>query len=220
MPLKRAVLPLLAEVDDWGQQVAAANTVLFSDRFGHWRGANTDVPGMIAVLRSAGAEEGTDGTDRAPWVLGAGATAGSALAALAALGHPGVVVLARRPDAAADLRAVAERIGITIDVRPWGAIADAAGPNLVISTTPAGATDQLAAGLAPGQRAAGSLLFDIAYSPWPTALADAWMRAGGRVIGGLELLVEQAIEQVRLMTGRTPPAEPMRQAGYAALGSP
>jgi shikimate dehydrogenase len=219
MPLKRAVLPLLAEVDEWAAQVGAANTVLFSDAFGRWRGANTDVPGMIVVLRSAGAAARPGETGPSPWVLGAGATAGSALAALAALGHVGAVVVARRPEAAVDLRAVAERVGIGIDVRPWAEISGATGANLVVSTTPAGATDQFAAGLGTERSAAGSLLFDVVYSPWPTALADAWMRFGGRVIGGLELLVEQAVEQVRLMTGRTPPAEPMRQAGYAALGS-
>jgi shikimate dehydrogenase len=216
MPLKRAVLPLLAEVDGWAQQVGAANTVLFGAAFGRWHGANTDVPGMIAVLRSAGVSSADPGSDRAPWVLGAGATAGSALAALAALGQPRAVVVARRPEATGDLQAVAERVGVDIDVRPWGEVTGLAGTNVVISTTPAGATDALAGGLTTAE----GLLFDVVYSPWPTPLAAAWMRTGGRVLGGMELLVEQAIEQVRLMTGRTPPAEPMRQAGYAALGSP
>jgi shikimate dehydrogenase len=84
-----------------------------------------------------------------------------------------------------------------------------------VSTAPAGATDELAVGLG---RVAGTL-FDVVYAPWPTPLAAAWERGGGQVIGGLELLVEQAAEQVRLMTGRQPPVAAMRAAGQAALAS-
>jgi shikimate dehydrogenase len=42
------------------------------------------------------------------------------------------------------------------------------------------------------------LLLDVAYDPWPSALAAAWERAGGVVVHGLEMLLYQAIEQVRL----------------------
>ena len=44
--------------------------------------------------------------------------------------------------------------------------------------------------------------------------------AGGRVVGGLELLVEQAAEQVHLMTGHQPPVDAMRAAGEAVLAAP
>jgi shikimate dehydrogenase len=213
MPLKRAVMPMLSNTDDWAARTAAANTVVFGEVGGRWSGANTDVTGMIAVLTAA--EVGP--SDVPAWVLGAGATAGSALAALADLGYPAAVVIARRPAAAQDLRAVASRVGLDIDVRPWADIADVRSADVVIAATPSGATDELAAGIS--DRVTG-LLFDVVYSPWPTALASAWQRAGGRVVGGLELLVEQAVEQVRLMTGRTPPADVMRRAGYAALGTP
>jgi shikimate dehydrogenase len=50
-------------------------------------------------------------------------------------------------------------------------------------------------------------------------LAAAWTAGGGQVVGGLELLIEQALEQVWLMTGRLAPADPVRRAGYIALGS-
>jgi shikimate dehydrogenase len=214
MPLKRAVMPMLAGVDESAVSVGAANTVIFGD--GHdvrrWRGANTDVPGMMAVLHAAALEGGNAGV---PWVLGSGATAGSALAALAAIGFRAAVVVARRPESAAELGSVAERLGVALGVRPWTEIGEVADAPVVVSTTPPGATDDLAAGLT----AASGLLFDIVYSPWPTAMASAWQRAGGRVVGGMELLVEQAVEQVRLMTGQTPPADVMREAGYAALRS-
>jgi shikimate dehydrogenase len=215
MPLKRAVLPMLAAVDDVAARTAAVNTVVFGQVEGDWQGANTDVPGLIAVLAAAGISAPAAAGDDTPWVLGAGATAGSALAALGAIGYDRAVVVARRPEAAADLAAVAERVGVGIEVRPWSEGTGALAAHLVIATTPAGATDELAAAV----RSPAGLLFDVIYSPWPTALAGAWSSSGGRVVGGLELLVEQAVEQVRLLTGQRPPAEALREAGYAALAS-
>jgi shikimate dehydrogenase len=61
------------------------------------------------------------------------------------------------------------------------------------------------------------LWFDVVYMPWPTPAASAWDGAGGRSIGGLDLLAEQAAEQVRLMTGVNAPIEVLRAAGELAL---
>jgi shikimate dehydrogenase len=213
MPLKRAVMPMLGYGGDSALAVGAANTVLFSDDPGNWLGANTDVPGMVAALSASmrGVIEG-----QTACVLGGGATAASAIAAIAAIGFKAVDVFARRPEAAADLESVAESQAMLCRVRPWTEIAAAASAPLVISTVPADATGDLARSVAP----ATGILFDVIYAPWPTQLAAAWSSAGGTVIGGLELLIEQAALQVALMTGETPPLAPMRSAGYAALGGP
>lgn len=67
---------------------------------------------------------------------------------------------------------------------------------------------------------APGILFDVLYEPWPTRLAAAWSAHGGAVVGGLDLLVHQALLQVEQMTGRIPaPLAAMRQAGEAALAS-
>ncbi len=79
MPLKRAVLPLLDTRAALVDVVGAANTVVFGaggERAGH----NTDVAGIVAALR------GIDAAAGPALVLGGGATAASALAALAELG--------------------------------------------------------------------------------------------------------------------------------------
>jgi shikimate dehydrogenase len=204
MPLKRAVLPLLDEVSPLARQVEAVNTVVLAD--GHRSGDNTDITGMVAALAEAGVT-----TARSAAVLGAGATACSAVAALARLGVPAPVVHARRPHAADEVRRAGERLGVRPDVRAWpAAVGELDGFDVVVSTTPSGSTDTLAP-------AAGSLhgvLFDVLYEPWPTRLAAAW---GGPVVGGLALLVHQAVLQVRLMTGEDVPAEVLRVAGERAL---
>jgi shikimate dehydrogenase len=79
MPLKRAVLPLLDETERLALAVGAVNTVLLRD--GKRLGYNTDVPGMVAALRAAGVTSGRNAV-----ILGSGATASSALAALREIG--------------------------------------------------------------------------------------------------------------------------------------
>src|SRR4051794_40926681 len=81
MPLKRAVLPMLAQTDRVVSDVGACNTVLFGGIDGDWHGANTDVPGMVAALRAGGRKAASSAM-----VLGGGATAASAIAALAEVG--------------------------------------------------------------------------------------------------------------------------------------
>jgi len=67
-------------------------------------------------------------------------------------------------------------------------------PQWVISTLPGGVVAEI-----PGLDAvAGSpTLFDIAYDPWPSALGAVWEAEGSRVISGLEMLVYQALAQIR-----------------------
>ncbi|PCG82784.1 shikimate dehydrogenase [Streptomyces sp. WZ.A104] len=210
MPLKRAIIPLLDEVSATAAAVEAVNTVVFTAD-GRRVGDNTDIPGMIAALR----ERGVDKVESAA-VLGAGATASSALAALAVICAGPVTAYVRSPERAAEMRAWGERLGVDVVIADWADAAQALDAPLVIATTPAGSTDALGEGVpdAPG------ILFDVLYEPWPTALAAAWSARGGAVVGGLDLLVHQALLQVEQMTGRVPgPLVAMRQAGEAALAA-
>jgi shikimate dehydrogenase len=71
---------------------------------------------------------------------------------------------------------------------------------LVVNTTPAGAADLLAES---AEGAVSCLLFDVIYKPWPTVLAKKWSNLGAPVVSGLELLLYQGIEQLRLVTDKT-----------------
>jgi shikimate dehydrogenase len=206
MPLKRAVLPLLDRADPLVAEVGAANTVLLAEgaRIGH----NTDVPGMDSALREAGVR-----VDGPVLVLGGGATACSAAAALRRAGVPEVTVAVREPGRAGELLATARRIGLAVQLAEWQ---PAGSWRLMLSTVPAGAADSWAAALAAGHMAADAV-FDVVYRPWPTALAEAAAVVGAQVIGGFELLLRQAAEQVRLMTGRPAPISVMRAAGLEGL---
>ncbi|MGW7080941.1 shikimate dehydrogenase [Streptomyces sp. NPDC054866] len=208
MPLKRAVIPLLDEISATAASVEAVNTVVFTDD-GRRVGDNTDIPGMVAALRERGIEQVESAA-----ILGAGATASSALAALARICTGAVVAYVRSEARAAEMRQWGERLGVEVRTEAWADAEQALSAPLVIATTPAGATDALSAA-APERPAT---LFDVLYDPWPTALAARWSMYGGAVVSGLDLLVHQAVLQVEQMTGRSPaPLAAMRKAGEHAL---
>ncbi|TWV31632.1 shikimate dehydrogenase [Streptomyces misionensis] len=210
MPLKRAVIPLLDEISETAASVDAVNTVVFTED-GRVRGDNTDIPGMVAALREHGVEE----VDSAA-ILGAGATASSALAALSRICTGEVVAYVRSEARAAEMREWGRRLDVDVRTADWSDAARALRAPLVIATTPAGTTDALAAAV-PERPAT---LFDVLYEPWPTELAARWSMYGGAVVGGLDLLVHQAVLQVEQMTGRAPaPLEAMRRAGEQALAA-
>ena len=194
MPLKATVLPLLDDVAPLAAAVAAANTVMLRD--GRRSGHNTDVHGIVAALAEAGVTSASSAV-----VLGGGATARSALAALAELGERSPR-LAVRSEPTATL-AAAERLGAAPQVVPLDPAA-LAGCDLLLSTLPAGAADRLA----PAAADVPALL-DVVYDPWPTALAAA---CRGVVVGGHRMLLHQAAAQVALMTGRPAPLEAMAAA--------
>ncbi|MCX4740350.1 shikimate dehydrogenase [Streptomyces antibioticus] len=210
MPLKRAVIPLLDEISETAASVGAVNTLVFGED-GRRTGDNTDIPGMVAALREHGVEQ----VDSAA-ILGAGATASSALAALSRICTGEIVAYVRSAARAVEMREWGERLDVEVRIADWADAAQALRFPLVVATTPAGTTDALA--VAVPERP--TTLFDVLYDPWPTELAARWSMFGGAVVSGLDLLVHQAVLQVEQMTGRTPvPVEVMRKAGEQALAA-
>jgi shikimate dehydrogenase len=190
MPLKREVLPMLATRSALVGTVGAANTVLFDDD-GALHGFNTDVAGIVGAF----ADHGVAALETVQ-ILGGGATAASVLAAVAQLGARQASVLVREPERATGLASLADQLGIELTIRRWG-ITDRSliVPSAVISTLPGGVDHDLVFPEAVRER---TVLLDVAYEPWPSALATAWSAAGGTVVSGLEMLLHQAIGQVRI----------------------
>ncbi|WP_273654650.1 shikimate dehydrogenase [Cellulomonas fimi] len=210
MPLKQTVIPLLDHVEPLAQVVGAVNTVLLQGS-GTARtlvGANTDVYGLVTAL---GEGLGAGEKVASAAVLGAGATAASTLAALAQLGCTTPVVHVRSLARAGGLMRAAHRMGVEPVFRSLDDAPALLGrADAVVSTLPPRAADPLAAALA-GASVTGVLL-DAAYDPRPTALSVAWARAGGAAVPGERMLLHQAVEQVRLMTGRPGPVDAMARA--------
>lgn len=210
MPLKREVLDLVERRAGVVDLVGAANTVVL-DGAGP-RLDNTDLPGAAAALR-----ERYDGPVTGATILGAGATAASVGLALCDLGAREVRLLARSPERAratvAAIERHASRPAVTV-----GGLDDDAGHDpihgeVLVSTIPVTAqTPSLVrrCDVAP-------VTFEVLYHPWPTPLAAAAQEQGRVLVGGLDLLVHQAVLQVEAFTGQAAPVELMREAGAAAL---
>lgn len=206
-PLKALAFAAAEQRDRAASLTGAVNTLLRSARGLH--GANTDVGGLTRDLR----EHGFDGIERAR-ILGAGATATSALLAAAALGVRRVQVIARRPDAAADLVRLGGELGVLVEAAPFDAPDGDRWP-LTIATLPTG-TD--VPPVIADRLATGGTLYDVVYGQWPTALAAAWQRAGLAAVDGLGMLVQQALLQQRLfVTGDAHEALPDEPTVLAAM---
>ncbi|WP_277049813.1 shikimate dehydrogenase [Ruania albidiflava] len=218
MPLKHVSLTLADHVEPLAEVVGAVNTLLRSAG-GLLIGANTDVYGIVASLREVlppGAQP------RSAVVVGAGATASSTLAALGELGIHDPLVLARSLSRTGPVRVAASRMGVepeflALDARQVPDRLRTA--DIVVLTLPEGAADPLTEHLAGHTLRPDQVLLDVVYAGWPTMMAAAWSQAGGVIAPGYLMLLHQAGEQVRLMTGYEAPVEAMCEALLAALAA-
>jgi len=186
MPDKERAFAAAVRRDRRAELTGAVNTLLLGAEGP--RGWNTDVGGIVRALDEAGLAGA-----RSLRILGAGATAGSALLAASELGIDAVSVVARRPERAAGLVALGDAVGLPVGVRPFDAIEGTA--DLTISTLPGGAA--LPEAQADAAAATGGVLFDVAYSPWPSPLARRWR---DRAVAGHGMLLHQAVLQIRIFT--------------------
>ncbi|MFM9134051.1 MAG: shikimate dehydrogenase [bacterium] len=207
MPLKTAVLPLLHDTSPTVDAVGAANTVVVRD--GRRHGHNTDVMGMVRAIREMAPHADLS---RAT-ILGGGATAGSAIAALDLLGIEVAYAALRDPAKGAHLVRIAAGLGRDLRIVSWEEAHHHLDADLVVSTVPGDAADRYAQDVPddPG------ILLDVAYGDQAGHLVPAWRARGGMAEGGLPLLLWQAADQVRLMTGQEPPVDAMRTALEAAV---
>ncbi|WP_326503049.1 hypothetical protein [Rothia nasimurium] len=223
MPLKSAVREHLDHLTPFAQAVGVVNTV-------YWRhdadglltswGDNTDVSGIINALRQAGFV----GKPARAAIIGGGGTATAALAALRAMGADGVRVFVRDASRAQGVADAATRLGLHLDFLPIDRFAKSyAEFDVTICTLPAGAADGLLATAEQGESA--GYLLDVSYDPWPSVLAGEWEARGGSVTSGLEMLMYQAVDQVKLFTGHSrslplPRQEEVLAAMRQAVGLP
>lgn len=185
MPLKREILPLLTERTEAVELSEAANSVLLEA--GGLRGFNTDITGIIGAL----ADHGVTAIDTAH-VIGTGATAASAFVALARLGASRVLVSGRQVRGVAELERLGDRLGVHTEWRLYGEPVNVRS-ELVINTLPGGVDPEDIP-----EADLGDVLLEVPYDPWPSTRVDRWRRRDDDVVSGLEMLLHQAVGQVRI----------------------
>lgn len=193
MPLKEEVLDLAEimriEIDALGKRIQSINTLVRNGA--RWSATSTDGLGFLRALENRGFKR----FERV-LILGAGGTARAIAGALESVTDE-VDVMGRSIRRNAPIANCFQNI--TPNFIIWDDTHDLSIYDLVINTTPAGAADRVAENLSSS---IDSLFFDALYKPWPTALARRWSDAGGNIIGGLDLLLYQGIEQLKLATHR------------------
>lgn len=217
MPGKREALAIADERSDTAVAIGAANTLVPIRDSGsaiRWRAFNTDIDGIIGALGSIVSSTPISSVGyQHPVIVGSGGTAAAAVAALRRLGQTEMTIIGRDRGRAAATFAAADRLGIEAHWVSWDKCHQTlSAADLIISTVPAGVADSLI-GLAWNP---GLVLLDAVYAGGDTRLMGDAARSRARVVGGRAMLLHQAVEQVRLMTGQSPDVEVMRAALDAA----
>ena len=191
IPHKKAILPFLSGLSDAARRCGAANTVF------EGRGYNTDVAGFRAAgLPLEGARVlllGTGGVAAmmAAESLAAGAASLAVASRDAARGEAfRAELLARVPDA---------RGAVSVAASPEARAAALAEATVLLNGTPVGMWPK--AGGIPVDPAAlrpGLAVFDPVYCPTPSRLVLNARKAGARAVGGLAMLVRQAVAAQRI----------------------
>jgi shikimate dehydrogenase len=186
MPLKQEAYSLASSWSPEASKTGVVNTLVRSQN--GWVGHNTDVNGFINSF-------GGISRPSSVTLVGSGATSRSAALALSILFPDSEVsVLGRTDQSVEDLVELAKSFGLSARAEQVDAAA-LVNADLVVSTVPGSAFLDFWEDVASIAVKADSTLFDVAYDPWPSIAASSW---GPKSISGLELLVWQAIAQVRL----------------------
>lgn len=194
MPLKEEAARFASQQDEVVTLTGVANTLNLEES--GWKAYNTDVFGVQQSLGAALTEQSAYVV-----VIGSGATATSAIYATF-LANPSakLTLLARDRAKAKAVRARVRASGFRLQVGKISHFSRVVSKaDVVISTLPSGVLDGYANKLAKSKfySPRGTLL-DVAYEPWPSEAAKLWKRAELNAVSGLEMLMYQAIAQLRI----------------------
>ncbi|SEB55885.1 3-dehydroquinate dehydratase [Terriglobus roseus] len=206
MPLKEAVMPLLAFRDTTVEQAGACNTLL-RHRDGKLAGFNTDVGGIVGPLARRIQLEGAR-----ILVLGAG---GAARAAVFGLKERGAEVwLLNRTTSRAEM--LGAESGSHVQTRETLAQTHF---DAIINSTPYGMRSQTLDAPITEAEMNCRVFFDLVYNPIETPLISAARTRGIDIIPGIAMFVEQGVRQFELWTEHTAPEGEMMRVVREALGA-
>lgn len=189
IPYKIEIIPYLDSIDPEAAALGAVNTILCDG--GHWRGFNTDGPGLLAVLKRH--VENLEGCR--VLVLGAGGAAKGICGSLLRGGIRHMGIWNRSPEKASQLIITLREMQIeNAEIVTVASEKDFAGFNLVINATAVGMepnTEETPVQISVLHPEA--VVCDIVYKPHKTRLIKDAQREGHPVIHGIEMLIEQAL---------------------------
>jgi shikimate dehydrogenase len=210
IPHKQAAARIVARRDATAAALGAVNTVWYEN--GELVGANTDTYGFLANLDEL-APDWDRGLDRAV-VLGAG---GAARGIVHGLKSRGV----RRVDMVNRTLAHAQRLAADfapgVHAHDWSVLdAVLAGTRLLVNTTALGMHGKPPLGIDVSGLAADAVVNDIVYVPLETGLMSEAARHGLKSVGGLGMLLHQAVPGFERWFGVRPEVDEALRAKLVA----
>jgi len=198
MPLKENAFHFANFADDLSQLTKASNTLVKQED--GWHAYNTDVFGIRQAISL-----NLSTTIQQALIIGSGATATSALVAISILAPDSrVSIFARNKKTRTELIALGTSLGLSMSKARFLTRAIKLA-DLTISTLPGGALDNAVSKLTKKKSLVpGGLLLDVAYHPWPSSLASLWISRSKPVVSGLEMLLWQAVSQIRIFKFGSP----------------
>ena len=221
IPHKQDVAELCQELSPLAKRLGAVNTLIPLDS-GGWHGTNTDVEGFLTPLGEQSSWQNCHGV-----IIGCGGSARAIAAGLQSLRLASITVIGRRQEALdafiADLQSNDAPLTACLQSSPnLASLMKRA--DLVVNTTPVGMAQHGDAQAFPlgeaiwSQLQGSAMLYDLVYTPRPTAWLRWGQSRGHRCINGLEMLVQQGAASLRMWSDRNDvPVETMRRAAEAAL---
>ena len=209
MPHKRAMLPLLDDVDEGARISGAVNTVVIEDS--GLRGYNTDGGGMVMACQEAR----IDLAGKRVLLLGAGGAAAAVALAFGEVGVGELRVVNRSVEHAVELRDKLRRTGLKkVEVYPCDALGEAAREaEVIVNATPLGMKDGDPLPIPGEYLGDGRAVCDAVYRPGrETALVREARERGARVVTGERMLLYQGVLAQRLWTGQEPNVKAMDAA--------
>jgi 3-dehydroquinate dehydratase/shikimate dehydrogenase len=203
IPFKVPLYERADEADSVARRIGAINTLRMDD--GRWLGANTDAAGFLQPL----AERGVALRGARAAILGAG---GSARAVAVALASSGAEITIHARD-----RAKGEEVAMLVGAKTAEWLPQPGSWDLLVNCTPIGMYPRIDQSPVPPEALTGRAVYDLVYNPPVTRLLHDAATAGCQTIGGLDMLVAQALEQFRWWTGVSPSPGVMRAAAAARL---
>jgi shikimate dehydrogenase len=220
IPHKQAVIPYLQQVSPLARAVGAVNTVWRQDDV--WMGTNTDVQGFLTPLLAYD----IDWHSIDACILGGGGASRAVIAACAQLGCRSIHVVGRDFSKLEILQQslLNTELKLAIQIRDWRSLNELLpSSGLLVNTTPVGMHPQVQASSLDAEAIAllspEAIVYDLIYTPRPTALLTLARKHGCRVLDGLEMLIYQGAAAFEIWVGEAPSISTMRQAAIAHLNA-
>jgi len=205
MPFKEDVLSIVDEIEETAEKIGAVNTVVRDGK--EWKGYNTDCTGAMKAL-----EKHVELKDKNVLIIGAGGTAKAIGYGVHKKGAKVTVTYNRNKEKG--LQLAKELNAKVVNIQDAGEeVID-----ILINCSPVGMSPNQEETPIPSRHLIkGMIVFDSVYNPPETRLIREAKAADCITISGVELFVNQAVEQFELWTGQKAPTDSMRDVVLKGL---